>query len=228
MSELNDLINSVPVKYLKKLNAQDNQVKLQGKVDVNGVILQPYRFVVGLGERHFKEFEKQIETISALYPWIRKKHVRFVMNELVLNTQFSMLREVVKKTTRAEKVPGYFFVTIFVNEKFFSAGIDEFGDYFDYFQYLEENQYFDENKFDGSRYYDRVSEEKFTGLDRLSSNKLKLILTQDSKLKMADDSNRIGLNVIENVTDHDFYVSSFYKDGKYMWKRISFRIENDE
>ena len=35
------------------------------------------------------------------------------------------------------------------------------------------------------------------------------------------------LNVIEKATDQDFYITSFYKKGKYMWKRIYFRVEND-
>jgi len=227
MSELENLIRKVPVKYLRKLNSQENQVQLTGTVDESGVIQQPYRFIVGLGERHFKEFEKEIEGIAELFPWIRKKHVRFVMNELVLNTQFSMLREVIQKVPQHEKVPGYFYVTIFVNSNFFSAGIDEFGDFFDYFGYLEEHDYFDETKFSSTEFYDEISEEKFNSIDQLSSGKLKLILTPDDRLEIADGSNMIGLNVIENVTDHDFFVSSFHKDGKYMWKRITFRIEND-
>ena len=42
-----------------------------------------------------------------------------------------------------------------------------------------------------------------------------------------DGSNKLALPIIENATNHDFFISSFYKENKYMWKRIYFRVEND-
>jgi len=59
-------------------------------------------------------------------------------------------------------------------------------------------------------------------------NHVKLILTTENDIRLADGSNQIGLNVIEKATDQDFYVTSFYKNSKYMWKRINFRIENNQ
>jgi len=55
---------------------------------------------------------------------------------------------------------------------------------------------------------------------------VKLILTADNDIEIADNSNKIALDVIEKATEQDFYVTSFYKEGSYKWKRIYFRVDN--
>jgi len=217
----------IPEKFRTKLNSQHNKMVLEGNVDGNGRILQPYRFVVGLGEKHFKSFEHEIQIISDRFPWTKKKHVRFILNELILNSQFSMLREVIKKVPAGKKVPGYFYLTIYVNDDFFAAGIEEFGDFFDYYGYLEEQFSFDEFEEEMENYYDSTIDDHETSIFDLSKDKLKLILTADNRLIVPDGSNKLGLQIIENATDHDFYISSFYKGDRYMWKRINLRFEND-
>lgn len=146
------------------------------------------------------------------------------MNELISNTQFSMLRQIVQNVNDNKKSAGYFNVIIYPCEKFFSAAIEEFGDFFDYFQYYETHREID---YANPDHYDSIDESILTEKELLSDNQIKLILDYDSNLRLADGSNRIGLNVIEKATDQDFYITSFYKNGKYMWKRIYFRIEND-
>ena len=222
-----DYNSLIPEKYRLKLNSQHNKMVLEGNVDETGRILQPYRFVVGLGEKHFKSFEHEIKMISDRFPWAKKKHVRFILNELILNSQFSMLREVIKKVPAGKKVPGYFYLTIYVNNDFFAAGIEEFGDFFDYYGYLEEQFSFDEFEDEMANYYDKTVDDHETSLFDLSKDKLKLILTTDNRLIVPDGSNKLGLQIIENATDHDFYISSFYKVDRYMWKRINLRFEND-
>jgi len=219
MSDYNKI---VPPAIRKRLNEQKNRIIMEGKTSESGVILEPWRFVIGLGEKHFRSFECEIEQICAPYPWTRKKHIRFIMHELILNSQFSMLREVVRHVPEKRKVAGYFHVTVFANKDFFSASIEEFGDFFDYYGYI--------NRFSHEVYspemYDEMEENTIT-LNELADDNLKLVLCLDDRLIIPDGSNQIGLNVIENATDHDFYVTSFYKEKKYMWKRIYFRVEND-
>lgn len=227
MDEHNDYNTLIPEKYRLKLNSQHNKMILEGSVDESGRIVQPYRFVVGLGEKHFKSFEQEIKMISDRFPWTQKKHVRFILNELILNSQFSMLREVVKKVPEGKKVPGYFYLTIYVNNDFFAAGIEEFGDFFDYYGYLDEQFSFDAFEKEMSQYYDDTVDDHETSLFDLSKDKLKLILTSEGRLIVPDGSNKLGLQIIENATDHDFYISSFYKEKSYMWKRINLRFEND-
>jgi hypothetical protein len=211
----------LPLNLRMRLNKQKNKMKLEGKVDSRGVILQPYRYVIGLGERHFRSFMKEIDRICDIYPWTKKKHIRFIMHELVLNSQCSMLRECMRKVAANRKAAGYFHITIFICNGFFSASIEEFGDFFDYFGYishLSEDHYLAE-------YYDEMQEHTVS-LDELARDKSKIVLDLDNELVVPDGSNKIGLDIIENATDHDFYITSFYKNNKYMWKRIYFRVEN--
>ena len=107
---------------------------------------------------------------------------------------------------------------------FFSASIEEFGDFFDYYHYLDKISDIDYND-PGN--YDTIDESVLKEKDLLSDSHIKLVLDHNNNIKLADGSNRIGLNVIENATNQDFYITSFYKNGKYMWKRIYFRVERD-
>jgi hypothetical protein len=201
-------------------------MKLEARYAAGDRILQPYRYSIGLGEIHYRAFDAEILRIVEMFPWAKKKHIRFIINELILNSQFSMLREVITKVPLRKKVPGYFYMTLFINNSFISAGIEEFGDFFDYYSYIEGfNSFIDENK-TFEDYYDDKDETLVKDLNDLSDNKLKLVLTSDDRLIVPDDSNKIGLNLIEHATDNDFYIVSFYKNGTYMWKRIHFRIEN--
>jgi hypothetical protein len=137
-----------------------------------------------------------------------------------------MLPTICQKSARREEWAGYFYLTIYVNNDFFSAGVEEFGDFFDYYGYLNGN--FNFTKFDAEKenYYDSMTDDRDINLQDLSRDKLKLILTTDDMLQIPDESNRLALRIIENATDHDFYISSFFKDDTYMWKRINLRVEN--
>ena len=217
----------IHLRYRKRLNQQKNILKLDARYNEREQIVQPFRYSVGLGEKHYRQFDQGIIRLIERFPWTKKKHVRFIMNELILNSQFSMLREVIHKVPLKKKVPAYFYVTIYVNSDFISAGIEEFGDFFDYYSYIDDfNAFIDDSK-TFADYYDDKDEATVRDLNDLSDNKLKLVLTNDNSLIVPDDSNKIGLNLIEHATDNDFYITSFYKNGKYMWKRIYFRIEND-
>jgi hypothetical protein len=218
--DYNELID---IRYRQKLNSQKNLKKLEGVVREDGFIEQPYRYALGLGESHFKEFEDELDRIIERFPWTKKKYFKFIMHELVLNTQISMLREFVRRIPKGKKAAGYFNCTININDMFCSAGIEEYGDFFDYYGFLD-TMGVPENEED---YYDDMMEEYVNELSDLSSNKLKLILTQDDRLIVPDGSNRLGLQMIESATDQDFYVTSFYRDSRYMWKRVTFRIENE-
>ena len=211
----------VPEPVRCRLNAQKNKMKLEGQVNDHGTIIQPYRYVVGLGEKHFRSMIKEITRLCNGYPWTNRKHVRFIMHELMLNSQFSMLREVVRKIPEGKKVAGYFHVTVFICDRFFSASIEEYGDFFDYFGYIahfREDHYL-------ANYYDEMRGYETT-LDEIMSGNEKIVLDTKNRLRIGDDSNKIALDVIEKATDNDFYVTSFYKNGQYMWKRIYFRVEN--
>jgi len=227
MIETVDYNAIVPLRLRRRLNRQKNIMKLEGKLDEEGNIVQPYRYTVGLGEKHFRAFENEVGRIMELFPWTRKKHIRFIMNELIINTQFSMIREVVKKVSRKMKVPAYFYVTVFVCDRFFSASIEEFGDFFDYYGYLDFLDNPNRYEIDDPALFDEVSDYHFKNINDLAEDKYKLILNRNDELVVPDESNKIGLSVIESATDHDFYVTSFYKEGRYMWKRIYFRVEND-
>ncbi len=213
----------VPYSFRARLNLQHNKMKLEAQYDDNGRITQPFLYVVGLGERHYKNFDEEIKRIITLFPWLKRKHFRFIMNELIINSQFSMLRVLVEKVQRKEKCGGYFFVKIFPCQDFAAVSIEEYGDYFDYYGFINDQI---EPKESPDGLFDSKEEEHVTDINDLSKDKLKLILTNDNEIIVPDASNKIGLSVIEKATDYDFYVTSFYKNGKYMWKRIYFRIEN--
>mgnify|MGYP001185074555 CR=1 FL=1 len=219
-----DLNELVPYRYRKRLNDQPNKLRNSARYYPDGTIFEPYIYVLGLGESHFKVFDKEIQRITEHFPWTKKKFIRFIMNELIINTQFSMLRQIIHNVSGHKKSAGYFNVIIYPCNDFFSASIEEFGDFFDYYKYLDNLSDID---YTDPEHYDAVDESVLTEKDILSDSQIKLVLDYDSNLKMADGSNRIGLNVIEKATDQDFYITSFYKNGKYMWKRIYFRIEND-
>ena len=219
-----DLNELVPYRYRKRLNDQPNKIRNSARYYPDGTIFEPYIYVLGLGESHFKVFDKEIQRITEHFPWTKKKFIRFIMNELIINTQFSMLRQIIHNVSEHKKSAGYFNVIIYPCNNFFSASIEEFGDFFDYYKYLDNLSDID---YTDPEHYDAVDESVLTEKDILSDSQIKLVLDYDSNLKMADGSNRIGLNVIEKATDQDFYITSFYKNGKYMWKRIYFRIEND-
>ncbi len=218
---LNDL---VPYKHRKRLNDQPNKIRNSAKYYPDGTIYEPYMYVLGLGERHFKNFDGEIQRITEMFPWTKKKFIRFIMNELIINTQFSMLRQVVHNVSEGKKSAGYFNVIIYPCNDFFSASIEEFGDFFDYYGYIDKLSEID---YDNPEYYDEVDETVIKEEDLVSDDHIKLLIDHNNDLKLADGSNRIGLNVIEKATDQDFYITSFYKKGKYMWKRIYFRVEND-
>lgn len=218
---LNEL---VPPGYRKKLNEQPVKIRNKAVYDHEGRIIEPYIYVVGLGEKHFKAFDREVQRIIEQFPWLKKKHIRFIINELVINTQFSMLRQVVQQVNRGKKAAGYFNVIIFACDDFFSTAIEEFGDFFDYYGYLES---LDSIDYANPAKYDTVNETVLTKDDLLSQDHVKLVLDYDNNIRLADSSNRIGLNVIEKATDQDFYITSFYNKGQYMWKRIYFRIENE-
>jgi len=212
----------IPEKYRIRLNSQKNRMKLEAVYDDNNRIVQPYVFVVGLGEKHYKQFNREMRIFSERFPWITKKHVRFILNECILNTQFSMMRELVERVPRGEPMAGYFFIVIYICDHFFSAGIEEFGDYFDYFGYLEETLISNSPQ---KNNYDAAKEEHIT-LSQLSKNRVKIILKENNELVIPDSSNKIALRVIEKATNQDFYITSYFKNDLYMWKRIYFRIEN--
>ncbi len=219
-----DLNELVPLKFRKRLNNQPNKIRNSARYYPDGTIFEPYIYVIGLGEKHYKTFDREIQRITEEFPWTQKKFIRFIMNELISNTQFSMLRQIVQNVNDNKKSAGYFNVIIYPCDKFFSAAIEEFGDFFDYFQYYETHRDID---YANPDHYDSIDESILTEKELLTDNQVKLVLDYDSNLRLADGSNRIGLNVIEKATDQDFYITSFYKNGKYMWKRIYFRIENN-
>ena len=222
--DLDNINELVPPRYRERLNRQPVKIRNNAKYYPDGTIFEPYIYVVGLGERHFRIFDKEIQKITDEFPWMQKKFIRFIMNELISNTQFSMLRQIIHNVDENKKSAGYFNIIIYPCGQFFSAAIEEFGDFFDYFKYLDTLSDLDYNN---PEHYDSIDESVLTEKDLLNDNQVKLILDHDSNLKLADSSNRIGLNVIEKATDQDFYITSFYKNGKYMWKRIYFRIENN-
>jgi len=219
--DLNDLI---PGRHRKRLNSQPNKIRNSARYYPDGTIYEPYIYVLGLGEKHFKNFDREIQRITEEFPWTKKKYIRFIMNELIINTQFSMLRQIVNNVSENKKSAGYFNVIIYPCNDFFSASIEEFGDFFDYYKYINNLAEFD---YSNPEHYDSVDETVIKEEDLVFNDHIKLLLDNESNLKLADGSNRIGLNVIENATDQDFYITSFYKKGKYMWKRIYFRVENN-
>ncbi len=217
MKEISDFNELVPFEYRRKLNEQKNRVIVEASYDKNGRIIGPYIFVVGLGEIHYKDFKARIEKMIHSFEWMKKRHIKFIMNELIINTQFSMLRQLVKRVGQGEKAAGFFHVIVYPCADFFSASIQEFGDYFDYYGYLE---YMDSQK------YDSTDEKVYDNISSVTDDKVKLILTADNDIEIADNSNKIALDVIEKATEQDFYVTSFYKEGSYKWKRIYFRVDN--
>ncbi|HNX22485.1 MAG TPA: hypothetical protein PKG60_00455 [Spirochaetota bacterium] len=220
-----DLNELVPYKHRKRLNDQPNKIRNSARYYPDGTIFEPYIYVLGLGEKHFKNFDREIQRITDDFPWTKKKYIRFIMNELIINTQFSMLRQIVNNSSENKKSAGYFNVIIYPCNDFFSASIEEFGDFFDYYKYIDKLSDFD---YDNPEHYDAVDESVLKKEDLVSDSHVKLVLDYNSNLKLADGSNRIGLSVIEKATDQDFYITSFYKKGKYMWKRIYFRVENNK
>ena len=219
-----DLNELVPYEYRLRLNSQPCKIRNTGSYYPDGTIKEPYIYVLGLGEKHYKIFDREIQRICDKFPGTKKRMIRFIMNELIINTQFSMLRQIVHKVDENKKAAGYFNVTVYPSDDFFSASIEEFGDFFDYYGYLDKIKDLD---YDNPDYYDSITESVIKKEELLGDNHVKLLLDHDNNLKLADGSNRLGLNVIEKATDEDFYITSFYKDGKYMWKRIYFRVENN-
>jgi len=222
--DTDDLNELLPSKHRVRLNSQPNKLRNRARYYPDGTIFEPYIYVLGLGESHFKVFDKEIQRITEEFPWTKKKFIRFIMNELIINTQFSMLRQLVNNASEQKKSAGYFNVIIYPCNDFFSASIEEFGDFFDYYNYIDKLSEID---YDNPEHYDEIDEAVLKEEDILSDSHIKLVLDHDNNLKLADGSNRIGLNVIEKATNQDFYITSFYKNGKYMWKRIYFRVEND-
>ena len=119
-----DLNELVPYKHRKRLNDQPNKIRNIAKYYPDGTIYEPYMYVLGLGERHFKNFDGEIQRITDKFPWTKKKFIRFIMNELIINTQFSMLRQVVHNVSEGKKSAGYFNVIIYPCNDFFSASIE--------------------------------------------------------------------------------------------------------
>ena len=223
-TDIDDLNILLPYRYRKRINDQPNKLRNRARYYPDGTIYEPYMYVVGLGERHFKSFDREIQKITDEFPWMKKRFIRFIMNELISNTQFSMLRQILNNVREGKKSAGYFNVIIYPCNYFFSASIEEFGDFFDYYHYIDKLSDMDYNDIE---HYDSVDESVMTEKELLADHQIKPVLDYDSNLILVDGSNRIGLNVIEKATDQDFYITSFYKNGKYMWKRIYFRIEND-
>ncbi len=214
----------VPYRHRKRINDQPNKIRNRARYYPDGTIFEPYIYVVGLGERHYRSFDREIQKITDEFPWTKKKYIRFIVNELISNTQFSMLRQILKNVKEGKKSAGYFNVIIYPCNDFFSASIEEFGDFFDYYRYIDKLSEID---YSSTEHYDSVDESVLKENELLADSRIKLVLDYDSNLILADGSNRIGLNVIEKATDQDFYITSFFKNGVYMWKRIYFRIEND-
>lgn len=221
--DIDEINNIVPYRYRKRLNDQPNKLRNSAKYYPDGTIYEPYIYVLGLGENHFKAFDKEIQRITDHFPWTRKKSIRFIMNELIMNTQISMLRQIVQNVQEQKKSAGYFNVIIYPCNDFFTASIEEFGDFFDYYHYIDSLADIDYNNPEN---YDSIDELILKKEDLINSSDLQLVLDHDSRLLQTDVASRIGLNVIEKATDQDFYITSFYKNGKYMWKRIYFRVEN--
>jgi hypothetical protein len=224
MIGISDYNEIVPLSLRVRLNEQPVKMRLEAQYDGNGKIIQPNIYVVGLGEKHFRNFDREIVRICDLFPWMKKRSIRFVLNELIVNTQFSMLRQIVKSVNDNRRAAGYFNVVLYPCGEFFSASIEEFGDFFDYYGYLES---LEEIRYDDPDMYDDKSEMIVNGIAGLSEDKMKLVLTAKNDLVVAESSNKIALSIIEKATDQDFYVTSFYKNGVYMWKRLYFRVEND-
>jgi|GEM_PF-552967 len=223
--ELNILISE---KQRKKINSQKNRRKLNLKIDENGKVIQPYIYTIGLGEKHFKNFNHELEHIIKEFPWLEDKHFRFVMDELVLNSQCSMLRTIINQLPKGIKSAGYFFIKIFLCENFVAASIEEFGDYFDYYKFIENSRSIQDIPLSEPR-HDQKKEIRTQNIAELNQNsdKQKVVLLKDDTLYIPDGSNKIGLDIVEQATDFDFYITSFFNKGKYTWKRIYFRIEND-
>lgn len=218
-----DINELVPLKFRQRLNSQPCKMRNRAAYHPDGTIKEPYIYVLGLGEKHYKIFDKEIQRITEKFPWTKKRFIRFIMNELITNTQFSMLRQILHKVNDNKKAAGYFNVTVYPCHDFFSASIEEFGDFFDYYGYLEKITDID---YDNPDNYDSVTETVLKKEELLSDDHIKLVLDMNNNIKLADGSNRLGLNVIEKATDEDFYITSFYKNNRYMWKRIYFRVEN--
>lgn len=214
----------IPLKQRERINSQPCKIRNSGSYYPDQTIKEPYIYVLGLGEKHYKIFDKEIQRICSPFPWTKNKMIRFIMNELIINTQFSMLRQIVHKIHKNKKVAGYFNVTVYPCKDFFSASIEEFGDFFDYYAYLDKRNDFD---YSNPEHYDSITETVLKKDELLIDNHVKLVLDHDSNLRLVDSLNYFGLNVIEKATDEDFYITSFYKNGKYMWKRVYFRVENN-
>jgi hypothetical protein len=215
---MTDYNQHVPLKYRTRLNMQKNICKLEGIVRDDGFIIQPYRYVVGLGEKHFKEMDDEILRIIDTFPWLRKRHARLILNEIILNSQFSSLRRLLERIPNKKKTAGFLTLTLHVNHDFLSSSLEEYGDYFNYFEYIT-------SKAEAQDDCDEVQKNETSPKKEFSNNKLKLILTETNELRVPDESNQIALKIIENATDHDFYITSFYKMKTYMWKRIYFRLD---
>lgn len=219
-----NLNEMIPSKFRERINSQPCKIRNIASYYPDQTIKEPYIYVLGLGEKHYKIFDKEIQRICSLFPWTKKKVIRFIMNELISNTQFSMLRQVVQNISKNKKSAGYFNVIVYPCKDFFSASIEEFGDFFDYYGYIDKIKGFD---YTNPEHYDSITESVIKKEELLAANHVKLFMDHDNNLRLADGSNRLGLNVIEKATDEDFYITSFYKNGKYMWKRIYFRVENN-
>lgn len=220
----NDVNELIPLKYRELINSQPCKIRNIASYYPDQTIKEPYIYVLGLGEKHYKIFDKEIQRICSPFPWTKKKLIRFIMNELIINTQFSMLRQIVNKIDKNKKAAAYFNVTVYPCNDFFSASIEEFGNFFDYYGYLDKMKKHD---YSNPEHYDSITESVIKKEELLIDNHVKLILDHNNNLKLADSSNHLGLNVIEKATDEDFYITSFYKNKKYMWKRIYFRVENN-
>lgn len=208
-------------RYRRRLNLQRNRLVMRENRTVESHEITHLRYVLGVGEKHFRQFRDDMNIFTAEHPWLVKKHVPFILTELIVNSQFSMLRRVVERVPQKKPVAGYFYLVAHVCDEFISAGIEEFGDKFDYQSYMEqkEREAFDENFL--------PPDSDIITLDDFREGQLKLVLSENAELIVPDGSNQIGLSIIENATDHDFFISSFYREGEYNWKRVYFRVEND-
>ena len=131
-------------------------------IEKNGIAVDVFRYTIGLGEVHFKNFMSEFEKYISDYPWIKRKNVKFIMSELLINTQFAMLREFLERVKTDDKFPAFFYLTFFINDEFFSAGIDEYGDYFNYNDYFDKSENFLEQLYSTADLENAIDGEKIT------------------------------------------------------------------
>jgi hypothetical protein len=228
------LKNRIALKHRERINAQKNILKLKMEYDGQGDIKQPCLYVVGLGEKHAKQFSDEIISLCNNYPWTKDRYVPYLIYRHIKNSQQAMLKDAVNNIVLKKKFPAFFYVVININHKIFSLIIEEFGENFTSYDRLIKNYANNSNNgFPGDELglYDEKTETKSTGFGGDSNIKTKLILTEDDRLVIIDSINdyinKTYLRVPDKDVLNEYFIYSLYKKNKYLWKRIFFRFEND-